>query len=73
MLADPQLSPERIAALREFGIGVRAESQRFNTLLRQPTRDAAAAARELLASEQPPADAIRIAPSAARSRTRLGR
>jgi len=72
-LAEPTLAPERIAALREFGLGVRAESQRFNTLLRQPTRDAAAAARELLASEPPPSDAIRIPRSAARSRTRLGR
>jgi len=72
-LAEPALAPERIAALREFGLGVRAESQRFNTLLRQPTRDAAAAARELLASEPPPTDAIRIPRSAARSRTRLGR
>src|SRR5262249_46891548 len=57
VLADPQLPVERLAALREFGIGVRAESQRFNTLLRQPTRDAAAAAREMLASEPAPSEA----------------
>jgi len=58
-LATPFLSDERLAELRAHGIGVRAENQRFNTLLRQPTRDAAAAARELLASELPPTDGTR--------------
>jgi diketogulonate reductase-like aldo/keto reductase len=53
-LADPSLPAERIAELREHGTHVRAENQRFNILLRQPTRDAAAAARELLASELTP-------------------
>jgi HEAT repeat protein len=74
-LAEPSMSTARIEELRTFGIGVRAESQRFNTLLRQPTRDAAAAAREMLASEPAPDTELRApAPTAARrSRTRLGR
>jgi aryl-alcohol dehydrogenase-like predicted oxidoreductase len=54
----PALDADQLAALREHGKGVRAENQRFNTLLRQPTRDAAAAAREMLAAELPPADTI---------------
>jgi aryl-alcohol dehydrogenase-like predicted oxidoreductase len=54
VLRAPPLTPERLAELRVHGIGVRAENQRFNALVRQPTRDAAAAARELLASELPP-------------------
>ena len=77
VLAEPNLSAARIAALREHGQGVHAESARFNTLVRQPTRDAAAAAREMLASEPPPEDAAmpRRLPrpsDAKRSRTRLG-
>jgi len=87
-LAHPRLDPAQLAALRAHGAHVHAESQRFNTLLRQPTRDAAAAARELLAAELPPADAAddTAASSAAapaprlprtggarRSRARLGR
>jgi aryl-alcohol dehydrogenase-like predicted oxidoreductase len=78
VLADPALSTDRIAALREHGRGVHAESARFNTLVRQPTRDAAAAARDLLAAELPPDDA-RVTPrrlprpsNAKRARTRLG-
>lgn len=73
-LVEPSLPEALIAALREHGIGVRAESQRFNTLLRQPTRDAAAAAREMLASEPAPEAELRApSPTAARrSRTRLG-
>lgn len=55
VLAQPRLDEAQLAALRRHGLGVRAENQRFNSLLRQPTRDAAAAARELLASELPPA------------------
>jgi diketogulonate reductase-like aldo/keto reductase/HEAT repeat protein len=58
-LAHPVLTAEQLAELRAHGIGVRAENQRFNTLLRQPTRDAAAAARELLAAELPPTDDTR--------------
>nr|MBA3392156.1 hypothetical protein [Deltaproteobacteria bacterium] len=60
------------------GTHVHAESARFNTLVRQPTRDAAAAARELLAAELPPADAegmprpLPRAAEARRSQTRLG-
>ena len=76
VLRESRLSPERIEALRVHGLGVRAESQRFNTLLRQPTRDAAAAARELLESELPPSDRVPrrlpMASPARRSRTRLG-
>ncbi|MEP6861733.1 MAG: aldo/keto reductase [Deltaproteobacteria bacterium] len=58
-LANPFLTADQLAELRSHGIGVRAENQRFNTLLRQPTRDAAAAARELLAAELPPTDDTR--------------
>jgi aryl-alcohol dehydrogenase-like predicted oxidoreductase len=81
VLAEPTLPVERIAALREHGQGVHAESARFNTLVRQPTRDAAAAAREMLASEPAPSseDANAGMPrklprpsEAKRSRTRLG-
>lgn len=74
-LANPTLTIEQLAELRAHGIGVRAENQRFNTLLRQPTRDAAAAARELLAAEMPPTDDVQRAlpkPSSARpARTNL--
>ena len=78
VLRAPTLAAERLAALREHGIGVRAENQRFNTLLRQPTRDAAAAARELLATELPPADELEQRPlprpsSARPARTQLGK
>lgn len=78
VLAAPTLAPERQDELRAHGIGVRAESQRFNALLRQPTRDAAAAAREMLAAELPPEDEIDQRPlprpSHARpARTHLGR
>lgn len=76
VLRQTTLPAERLAALREHGVGVRAENQRFNTLLRQPTRDAATAARELLAAELPPSEAIeqRRLPraSAPRGRTTLG-
>lgn len=78
VLAEPMLSTERVAALREHGRAVHAESARFNALLRQPTRDAAAAAREMLAAELPPEEAQptrRALPrpsEAKRSRTRLG-
>jgi len=75
-LASPMLTAEELAALRAHGVGVRAENQRFNTLLRQPTRDAAAAARDMLAAELPPADEIveRPLPRSAgtRARTSLG-
>jgi len=78
VLADPTLPAARIEELRAHGRAVHAESARFNTLVRQPTRDAAAAARELLAAELPPSDAeatarpMPRASTAARSRTRLG-
>lgn len=77
-LVQPILDADRVAALRSHGLGVRAENQRFNTLLRQPTRDAAAAARALLATELPPADEMierpLPRPSAARpARTGLGK
>jgi hypothetical protein len=76
-LREPTLDPDRIAALRAHGVSVRAENQRFNALMRQPTRDAAAAARELLAAELPPtADPVpRRLPRAATqraARTSLG-
>jgi diketogulonate reductase-like aldo/keto reductase len=77
VLRAPTLDAAQLAALRAHGVGVRAENQRFNTLMRQPTRDAAAAARELLAAELPPADeapsrALPKASAARRARTRLG-
>jgi hypothetical protein len=62
VLRAPALTEHELAALRAHGVGVRAESQRFNTLLRQPTRDAAAAAREMLAAELPPAETIETRP-----------
>lgn len=76
-LTAPELTDEQLQALRDHGRGVRAENQRFNSLLRQPTRDAAAAARELLAAELPPSDEVAQRPlprpSDARSaRTNLG-
>ena len=69
-LRRPSLDDAELATLRAHGVGVRAENQRFNTLMRQPTRDAAAAARELLASELPPTDELSAAsqPRAATSR-----
>jgi len=72
VLTAPALTDAELAALREHGKGVRAENQRFNTLLRQPTRDAAAAAREMLAAEMPPADEIvdRPMPRAGKTRAR---
>ncbi|MFT3698891.1 MAG: aldo/keto reductase [Kofleriaceae bacterium] len=76
-LTAPALTDEQLQALRDHGRGVRAENQRFNALLRQPTRDAAAAARELLAAEMPPSDEVAQRPlprpSDARSaKTNLG-
>ncbi len=84
VLAAPPLTVDELAGLRAHGIGVRAENHRFNTLMRQPTRDAAAAARELLAAELPPADvaihrplpragASRRAPATNLGSTRRGR
>jgi hypothetical protein len=75
-LRAPSLDADRLAALRAHGVGVRAENQRFNTLVRQPTRDAGAAARELLAAALPPTDEPAALPRPAASRgtrTRLGR
>lgn len=57
-LTAPPLPAAQLAAMRAHGAGVRAESHRFNTLMRQPTRDAAAAARELLAAELPPDELV---------------
>ncbi|MEO7736471.1 MAG: aldo/keto reductase, partial [Kofleriaceae bacterium] len=76
-LRRPSLDDAELATLRAHGVGVRVENQRFNALMRQPTRDAAAAARELLAAELPPADEVSSAsqPRAAASRgtrSRLG-
>ncbi len=77
-LTAPPLTADQLAALRAHGVGVRAENHRFNTLMRQPTRDAAAAARELLAGELPPDEVAidRPLPRAGASRgarTNLGR
>ena len=76
-LTAPPLTADELAAMRAHGVGVRAENHRFNTLMRQPTRDAAAAARELLAAELPPDDLVvqRPLPRAGASRgarTNLG-
>jgi len=78
VLQRPTLDAAAIDALRMHGVGVRAENQRFNALMRQPTRDAANAAREMLAAELPPADELDPRPlprsSASRpARTRLHR
>ena len=58
----PALSDADVARLRAHGAHVHAENRRFNALVREPTRDAAAAARELLASSLPPHDEIAIRP-----------
>lgn len=74
-LRTPSLDTGQLAALRAHGIGVRAEDRRFTTLMRQPTRDAAAAARELLAAALPPTDEPVALPRRAASRgtrARLG-
>ncbi len=73
VLAQPLLDEAQLAALRRHGLGVRAENQRFNSLLRQPTRDAAAAARELLASELPPTDVTSQVPLPRASESRPAR
>ncbi|MCX5746170.1 MAG: aldo/keto reductase [Proteobacteria bacterium] len=77
VLQDATLDAAAITAIRAHGVGVRAENQRFNTLLRQPTRDAAAAAREMLAAELPPAEVVEHRPlpragQARGARTKLG-
>jgi len=56
VIAQPLLDAERTAQLRTHGEGVRIENQRFNTLIRQPTRDAAAAAMAMLEAELAPED-----------------
>jgi aryl-alcohol dehydrogenase-like predicted oxidoreductase len=73
VLAQPVLDAAQLAAMREHGRLVRAEDQRFNTLLRQPTRDAAAAARELLAAELPPSDEVQARPLPRPSQSRPAR
>lgn len=73
VLTAPPLSDLRIAELRAHGRSVRLESQRFNSLLRQPTRDAAAAARELLAGDTPPREPAVPAARRRRPLARLGR
>jgi hypothetical protein len=72
-LAQPLLDAAQLAAMREHGRLVRAEDQRFNALLRQPTRDAAAAARELLAAELPPSDEVQARPLPRPSKSRPAR
>lgn len=57
VLHQPTLAVEALASLRAHGEGVRAQNQRFATLVRQPTRDAAAAAMAMLEAELPPNEA----------------
>jgi HEAT repeat protein len=73
VLARPVLDESALAALRSHGVGVRAESQRFNALMRQPTRDAAAAAREMLAADLPPQDELDPRPLPRASSKRVAR
>ena len=54
VVGQPLLDAAAITALRAHGEGVRLENQRFGSLIRQPTRDAAAAAMALLEAELPP-------------------
>ncbi|MBL0216896.1 MAG: aldo/keto reductase [Myxococcales bacterium] len=56
VLERTQLDETELARLRAHGAGVRIENQRFNTLIRQPTRDAAAAAMAMLEAELAPDD-----------------
>ncbi len=56
VLERTQLDDTELARLRAHGAGVRIENQRFNTLIRQPTRDAAAAAMAMLEAELAPDD-----------------
>ena len=62
------LAEADVARVRAFGAGVRVESQRFNALIRQPTRDAAAAAmamlEQALAPEQGDRDEACVTPEA---------
>jgi HEAT repeat protein len=75
-LEGPGLALDRQAALRAHGVGVRAENQRFNALLRRPTREAAQAALELLdaAADHPAQGALdrggRVLEGSQRSRGR---
>lgn len=65
VLGAPLLDAARLAELRRHGEGVRLENQRFGSLIRQPTRDAAAAAMSLLEAALPPEHAPPGEPSAA--------
>lgn len=56
VVVEPALAAERFAPVREHGAKVRIENQRFNQLIRQPTRDAAAAAMAMLEAELAPED-----------------
>jgi hypothetical protein len=56
VVVDPALPAERFEAVRAHGAKVRIENQRFNQLIRQPTRDAAAAAMAMLEAELAPED-----------------
>lgn len=56
VVANPWLDEAAMTALRRHGEGVRLENQRFGSLIRQPTRDAAAAAMALLEAELPPTE-----------------
>lgn len=65
VLSAPLLDEARLAELRRHGEGVRLENQRFGSLIRQPPRDAAAAAMALLEAALPPEQAPPGAPAAA--------
>ena len=56
VVAQPDLAPDAMARVRAHGAAVRIEDHRFNTLIRQPTRDAAAAAMAMLEAELAPTE-----------------
>jgi hypothetical protein len=73
VLARPALEAEQVAHLRAIGAGVRIENQRFDQLIRQPTRDAAAAALIMLeASLAPTGDQAAACTTHASLRRSLG-
>ncbi|MFN0247893.1 MAG: aldo/keto reductase [Kofleriaceae bacterium] len=53
------MTDEEVARVRAHGAAVRVESQKFNALVRQPTRDAAAAAMAMLEDALAPAEGDR--------------
>jgi hypothetical protein len=59
VLAAGAMTESEIERVRAHGAGVRVESQRFNALIRQPTRDAAAAAMAMLEEALAPGEGDR--------------